>query len=160
MPSEFRAAGILFTDGVHVLAGYQPSKASISGFGGSRERGESIRQTAIREAIEELLEPSSDIQFLLQVLVIRYKESPAVRKGSYRFLILSFEDLLRMLQEAKAAGIKSTLYKSIPTTIAALLNKRTPTLLSEVTELMLLPAKTTGLSGLDPQFAEDIASVM
>jgi hypothetical protein len=162
MPTTFKAAGILFTDGVHVLAGFQPGKAAISGFGGSREGSETIRQTAFREALEELLEPASIPISLLQSLVTHYKEYPITRKGTYRFLTLSFEDLLLILKEAK--DLKSQIYKSIPTTMAALLKKRTPTSSSEVTTLMLLPV--TDLSGidlsgmdLDPHFAEDLLSI-
>ena len=154
---RFEAAGILFTDGVHVLAGFQPGKAAISGFGGSREGNETIRQTAFREALEELLEPASLSVQLLQSLVDRYKCHPITRKGSYRFLTLDFEDLLAILQEA--VDLKSQIYKSIPTTIAALLKKRTPTPASEVTELMLLPISTTLDLDIDPHFAEDLLSI-
>jgi hypothetical protein len=157
---RFEAAGILFTDGVHVLAGFQPGKAAISGFGGSREGSETIRQTAFREALEELLEPVEIPASLLQTLVTRTKEYPIIRKGSYRFLTLSFEDLLTILQEAKE--LKSQIYKSIPTTLVALLKKRKPTPSSEVTTLMLLPVKVTDLDldlDLDPYFAEDLLSI-
>jgi hypothetical protein len=154
--TTFKAAGVLFTDGVHVLAGFQPNKASISGFGGSRERGETIRQTAFREVLEELLEPEAIPATLLQSLVTRYKKYPVTRKGTYRFLTLSFADLLHILQESK--DLKSTLYKSIPTTIAALLKKRIPTAASEVTTLMLLSVKEK--VGLDPHFAEDLLALL
>ena len=161
--TNFKAAGVLFTDGIHVLAGFQPGKNAISGIGGSREGSETIRQTAFREAIEELLEPVSDVKFIVQSLVDRYKCHPVIRKGTYRFLVLSFMDLLHILQEAKAVGLKSQIYKTVPTTIAALLKKRKPTPTSEVTTLMLLPVKVTDLdlSGidLDPHFAEDLLSI-
>ena len=156
MPSTFSAAGVLFIDGVRVLAGFQPSKNAISGFGGSREGRETIRQTAFREALEELLEPEVIPASLLQSLVARYKEYSVTRKGTYRFLTLTFEDLLQILHEAKAADLKSQLYKSIPTTITALINKRNPTPTSEVTTLMLIPRSTT--KGLDPYFLEDLAT--
>jgi len=149
----FSAAGVLFTDGVHVLAGFQPNKASISGFGGSRERGETIRQTAFREVLEELLEPEEIPASLLQTLVARYKEYPVTRKGSYRFLTLSFADLLFILQESK--DLKSTLYKSTPRSMTALLKKRKPTPSTEVTTLMLLSGKESGID-LDPHFAADL----
>jgi hypothetical protein len=152
---RFEAAGILFTDGPHVLAGFQPGKAAISGFGGSREGSETIRQTAFREALEELLEPVVLEAPLIQSLVTHYKEYPVTRKGSYRFLTLRFEDLLQILQEAAASKIQSQIYKSIPTTMNALLNKRKPIPSSEVTTLMLIPRSTT--KGLDPYFLEDLA---
>ena len=155
----FTAAGVLFTDGVHVLAGYQPNKASISGFGGSRERGETIRQTAFRELLEELLEPEEIPATLLHTLVALYKKYPVTRKGTYRFLTLTFEDLLIILQEVRENNLVSTLYKSIPTTIAALLKKRMPTPASEVTTLMILPVKGAVDLDLDPHFAEDLLSI-
>jgi len=159
MPSIFKAAGILFTDGVHVLAGFQPGKNAISGIGGSREGSETIRHTALREALEELLEPVVTPLHLIQSLVDRYKCHPVIRKGTYRFLTLDFEDLLHILQEAKAVDLKSQIYKTVPTKMAALLNKRKPTPSSEVTTLMLLPVKATDLSGIDPHFAEDLLSI-
>jgi hypothetical protein len=139
-----------------VLAGFQPGKAAISGFGGSREGRETIRQTAFREALEELLEPDFLPAQLIQSLVTRYKKYPITRKGTYRFLTLHFEDLLIILQEA--TDLKSQIYRSVPTTIATLLKKRNPTPSSEVTELMLLPVKAAGLD-LDPHFAEDLLSI-
>ena len=161
---RFEAAGILFTDRVHVLAGFQPGKAAISGFGGSREGSETIRQTAFREVLEELLEAEEFPASRVHSLVDRYNCHPITRIGTYRFLTLDFEDLLIILQEA--ANLKSRIYTSIPTTLPALLKKRIPTPDSEVTELMLLPVKATDLSGmdlsgmdLDPHFAEDLLSI-
>jgi len=155
----FKAAGILFTDGTRVMAGFQPDKAAYSGFGGSREHKETIRETAFREALEELLEPQDSIMHLVASLKERFKNHAVTRKGTYRFLTLNFDELLDILKEAKAIDLKSQIYKSIPTTIAALLTKRLPLPTSEVHDLILLPAKSTVTIPLDPYFAEDLATV-
>ena len=52
--SNFMGAGCIFTNGTHVLAGFQPNKKSpaISGFGGKRHGTETFTQTALRETLE------------------------------------------------------------------------------------------------------------
>jgi hypothetical protein len=62
------AAGIVFTNGTHILAGYQPRKKNphISGLGGSKQKDESYMQTAWRETLEELFE-LKDILFLVLI---------------------------------------------------------------------------------------------
>jgi hypothetical protein len=159
MSGPFKAAGILFTDSTHVIAGFQPGKSAYSGFGGSRDHRETIRETAFREALEELLEPEGSIQPLVNSLKERYKSYTVTRKGTYRFLILSFNELLDILKEAKAIDLKSQIYKSIPTTIAALLTKRRPQPTTEVHELILLPVTATAtIIPLDPNLEEDLTT--
>ncbi len=154
----FKAAGILFTDGSRVMAGFQPDKAAYSGFGGSREHKETIRETAFREALEELLEPQDSIIHLVASLKERYKSHTVIRKGTYRFLTLSFHELTDILKEAKAVDLKSQIYKLIPVTIESLLTKRQPLSTSEVHDLILLPTQGTVTVPLDPYFAEDLAA--
>lgn len=159
MSGPFKAAGILFTDSTHVIAGFQPGKSAYSGFGGSREARETIRETAFREALEELLEPEGSIQPLVNSLKERYKSYTVIRKGSYRFLILSFNELLDILKEAKAIDLKSQIYKSIPTTIAAFLTKRQPKPTTEVHELILLSVTATAtIIPLDPNLKKDLTT--
>lgn len=51
---DYNSAGIIFTDGKHVLAGYQKNRF-FSGIGGSKEPSETDPKfTAIREMLEEL----------------------------------------------------------------------------------------------------------
>lgn len=59
--TNFRSAGIVFTNGKVVLAGYQRKirngreiSTFISGIGGATEEGETPLQTAIRETVEEI----------------------------------------------------------------------------------------------------------
>jgi len=162
----FQAAGVLFTDGTQVLAGFQPLKEepSISGFGGSREGKETIRETAFRELLEELFEPEPtfDIKPLIRVLKERYKKDPIVKKSSYRFLILPFRELTAILALVKAIGLRSQVYTTIPTTIADLIKKRVPLPTSEISTLHLLSrSTTTGPKGesIDPYFLEDLQSI-
>jgi hypothetical protein len=46
---EYTACGVVFTDGRHILAGYQPNKKNpcISGIGGMKEKGETHFDTAM-----------------------------------------------------------------------------------------------------------------
>lgn len=159
MQTGFKAAGVLFTDGVNVLAGFQPGKNAISGFGGSREGRETIRQTAFREAVEELLEPALLPTQLIQSLVDRYKAHPVTRKGTYRFLTLSFEDLVTVLQEANAADLQSQIYTTIPTTMAALIRKRKPLPSTEVSRLTIVSVHEPTFEGLDEHFAADLQTL-
>lgn len=167
-PCRFAAAGVLFTDGSDVLAGFQLLKESpsISGFGGSREGKETIRETAFREVLEELFEPNPDPTFdikpLIRLLKERYKKDPILRKGSYRFLILPFRELTAILALVKAIGLPSQVYTTIPTTIADLIKKRKPLPTSEISTIMLLSrTASTGSKGepIDPYFLEDMTSI-
>lgn len=87
-PDTFKAAGVAFTNGRHVLAGYQPHKKhpSISGIGGSREHGESYMQTALRECVEELFEPPTIPKGLLPKLA-QLAPQKVIQSGSYLSLI-------------------------------------------------------------------------
>ena len=167
----FQAAGVLFTDGSDVLAGFQPLKESpsISGFGGTREGRETIRETAFREVLEELFDPNPnpdptfDIKPLIRLLKERYKKDPIIRKGSYRFLILPFRELTAILALVKAIGLPSQVYTTIPSTIADLLKRRKPLPTSEISALHLLSrTATTGPNGepIDPYFLEDLQSIL
>ena len=76
---DYNSAGIIFTDGTHVIAGYQKNKF-FSGIGGGREPSElDAKFTAIREMLEELfgfeminqnLEPEEKIQKNIEELKI------------------------------------------------------------------------------------------
>ena len=162
----FQAAGVLFTDGTQVLAGFQPLKEepSISGFGGGREGRETIRETAFRELLEELFDPdpSFDLKPLIQVLKERYKKDPIIKKNTYRFLILPFRELTAILALVKAIGMRSQVYTAIPITIADLIKKRKPLPTSEISTLHLLSRTAAiGPNGepIDPYFLEDLQSI-
>jgi len=159
----FQAAGVLFTDGTHVLAGFQPLKEepSISGFGGSREGKETIRETAFRELLEELFdpEPTFDIKPLIRVLKERYKKDPIIKKSTYRFLILPFRELTAILALVKAIGMRSQVYTAIPTTAADLIKNRVPLPTSEISTLHLVSRLAPYGFAIDPHFLEDLQSI-
>ena len=159
----FQAAGVLFTDGTQVLAGFQPLKEepSISGFGGCREGKETIRETAFRELLEELFdpEPTFDIKPLIRVLKERYKKDPIIKKSTYRFLILPFRELTAILALVKAIGLRSQVYTAIPTTVADLIKRRRPLPTSEISTLHLLSRSAPYGFAIDRHFLEDLQSI-
>ena len=138
--SQFTSAGCLFTDGVHVLAGYQPNKRepTISGLGGKRLLGETFKRTAFRETLEELF----DIRIssaLLDVLETAMEPKRTMINGNYVLLYYSFEDLEVMLQYASSYCENTQLYDDWPQSINDLIFNRRYTQGSEVAHLCLLP---------------------
>ena len=167
-PDKFKAAGVAFTNGVHVLAGYQPHKKhpSISGIGGSREPGESYMQTALRECVEELFEPTSIPKALLPKLT-EIAPQKVIQSGSYINAIYSFDDLHAMLKVMKRQGLSSPLYETFPKNLTELIMNRIPTgalsgdKAAEISHLALLPVITQAADTLiDPYFAADMPSFM
>ena len=99
----FSAAGILFTNQTHVLAGYQPHKEKpcITGIGGSKNEGETAIQTAWRETIEELLESDPIPREFLTLCEKELAPTCWFSRGEYICFQYSFEDLMRFLKLAK-----------------------------------------------------------
>jgi hypothetical protein len=138
--SKFTSAGCLFTDGVHVLAGYQQNKRepSISGLGGKRLPGETFKRTALRETLEELF----DIRVsnaLLDILEASMEPKNTMMNGKYILLYYSFEDLEVILQYASSYCGNTQLYDDWPESINDLIFNRRYTQGSEVAHLCLLP---------------------
>lgn len=158
----FKAAGVAFTNGVHVLAGYQPHKkhSSISGIGGSRERGENYMQTALRECVEELFEPPSIPKSLLPKLA-SIAPQKVIQSGFYINAIYTFDDLHRMLLIMKRSGLISPLYKTFPKTLMELIMNRASTPTAEISHLALLPVVAQSADTfMDPYFVADMDSFM
>ena len=167
-PEKFKAAGVAFTNGVHVLAGYQPHKKhpSISGIGGSRESGESYMQTALRECVEELFEPSSIPKALLPKLT-EITPQKVIQSKSYINAIYSFDDLQSMLTIMKRLGLRSPLYETFPKNLTELIMNRVPTgalsgaKAAEISHLALLPVVTQAAETfMDPYFVADMPAFM
>jgi len=138
---DFYAAGCFFYDGVHVLAGYQPTKRTpyISGIGGSREPGEDYFTNAMRETLEELF--NLDIVDPLLISKIRMELQPLdiLNLKGYVILIYSFKDLERITQIVYSWGLKSSLYSQRPRTVSDLIFKRSVNMKAEISHLVLLP---------------------
>ncbi len=161
-PDGFKAAGVAFTNGVHVLAGYQPHKKhpSISGIGGSRERGENYMQTALRECVEELFEPTSIPKLLLPKLASIVPQK-VIQSGSYINAIYTFDDLQKMLTLMKRLGLRSPLYEPFPKTLMDLIMKRVIRPTAEISHLALLPVVAQSADTfMDPHFVADMSSFL
>jgi hypothetical protein len=159
-PEGFKAAGVAFTNSVHVLAGYQPHKKhpSISGIGGSREPGESYMQTALRECVEELFEPTSIPKTLIPKLA-GIAPQKVIQTGSYINAIYTFDDLHAMFLIIKRAGLQSPLYKTFPKTLMELIMNRKFTSAAEISHLVLLPVVAQSAETyMDPNFVADMTS--
>lgn len=137
---DFVAAGCLFTDGAHVLAGYQPQKTvpGISGLGGKRLSGESYFHTALRETLEELFDVTvnSDLLILLETTM---KPRQVIVNGTYVLLQFSFDDLRSLLEYASTYCNRTPLYETMPLCINDLIFNRKHASDSEISHLCLLP---------------------
>ena len=146
-------AGCLFTNGTHVLAGYQ--KSSISGIGGKAEEGEEPQATALREMLEEIFGISFDIE------KIRITPKKIIMKHDYSIFVYSFEDLEAMCGVLRLCGVESPMYSEIPSTIWDLIVKRRP-VESEVKALCLLPVvdQPRHIPLVEPYFTSDIRALI
>ena len=167
-PEKFKAAGVAFTNGIHVLAGYQPHKKhpSISGIGGSREPGESYMQTALREYVEELFEPLSIPKSLFPKLA-QLAPQKVIQSGSYINAIYSFDDLQAMLTIMKRLGLRSPLYEKFPKNLTELIMNRVPTgalssdKAAEISHLAILPVVVQAAETfMDPYFVADMSTFL
>jgi hypothetical protein len=160
----YKGAGCLFTDGVRVLAGYQPNKKSpfISGIGGSKKAGETYFDTALRETMEELFGLTKyPVKMIDELKMIEPKN--VYQNLDYVNLVYSFEDLdlfLLVLNKYKK-DLKSTLYKTVPFTLNSLLLDRVYDKGAEISQLVLLPLVVHNPSTpfVDPLFLKDMSVI-
>jgi hypothetical protein len=138
---DFKAAGVVFTNGTHFLAAQQPLKPTpmISGIGGSREIGETFMITAIRETLEELLGLKNVPKRLISILIESVPSNKVIKNKSYVFIIYNFDNLLKILEVVKKFGIISPLYKKFPENLLDLLLLRIIDPSAELSHLVLLP---------------------
>ena len=144
-------AGCLFTNGTHVLAGYQ---GTINGIGGKAEEGEEPQATALRETMEEIFGISFDIE------KIRLTTQKIIVKKEYTIFVYTFDDLEKMCSILKEGQAVSPMYSEIPTTVWDLITKRLPND-SEVRSLCILPVvdHPRHIPFVEPYFVSDIRSL-
>jgi hypothetical protein len=154
---DFNGAGCIFTDGTHILAGYQ--KGKISGIGGTRIKDENYMQTALREFIEEIFEykPTPDLLFQLEHAI---EPQRVFINSSYVCVQYSFEDLEVFMLIVKLSEIYSVLYDESPVTVSDLIFNRKCIAVSnqEVFELCLLPLRQG--CQIDKNFIKDIEHIL
>ncbi len=155
---EFDGAGCLFTDGIMVLAGYQPKKGIklISGFGGSRKVGENYFETAMREVLEELLEIKPNEQ-LLSALNSEFQPSRVMINGTYIVLQYSLNDIGTLLDIVARFYSHSPIYSDMPVTLIEVIFKRKYMRGMEVPNIILLPLVNDFI--IDSNFRKDIELV-
>jgi hypothetical protein len=156
-----KAAGLLFSDAIHVLGGWQPTKKTpiISGFGGSIKPEEDWQTAAVRETLEELFDiekpPLELITQIKETLLSPSSHLHICTSDNYTYATLYFSDLITILNLTSDSGIQSPIYPNgIPLTLSDLIFNRIFTPKSEVQQLVLLPVDQN--IKLDPYFIEDI----
>ena len=140
---KYSSAGVLFTNGTHVLGGYQPKKEfpCISGIGGKRElRDTSYIYTGLREFLEEVFDINSSYIELIQEHVTPLR---IVELGGYINSVYSFTDLEIILRLLNEKGVVSRLYDVFPVSIDSLMYKRKIGEDQEITHLAILPRVST-----------------
>jgi hypothetical protein len=154
---EYTSAGCIFTNGSHILGGYQPKKQNpcISGIGGKREDCEEFVQTAMREMLEELFGIYARPDFVTVLMTIPYDRLEI--SGDYVSLVYSFSSLEKILVELVRLNALSTLYEQMPLTLIDLILKRLP-MDSEISHLCLLPVvkHARGTPFIEKCFMKDI----
>jgi hypothetical protein len=157
---HYKGAGILFTDKINVLAGFQPNKRipKITGIGGTRNGSEPLLDCALRECIEELY----DINVIPAKLFLKLKELFHEKQffitGWYINYVFSFEDLRLILKIVKRYKLLSPVYDILPTTIEELLLKRKHSSTAEIQSIVFLPIACLELkyNPIGPEFIQDI----
>ena len=161
----YKAAGIVFTNGSHVLGGYQPFKKKpfVSGIGGMRREGETYLDTAIRETLEELFEFEEIPDSLNKHLVSTLSSKKIILTQSYVSVICSFVDLQDLLNTLNWFDLHSNVYTDMPNNLTELLfnrktSKEKP---HEISHLCLLPIVDHNLKNpyMDTYFLEDISKL-
>jgi hypothetical protein len=156
----YKAAGAVFTNGTHLLAAYQPYKepATISGIGGSKEPGETVLYTAIRETLEELFDYKDVSVKMIEAIIESVPYKKIIKNGSYVFLLYTFDDLVKILRIVKGFKVASHLYKVFPLTLNDLVFSRILDPSVELTHLAILPL-VTGLK-IDKNLMDDIPQII
>jgi hypothetical protein len=154
---DFEAAGVIFTDERHVLAGWQPRKAQprLTGIGGMRNPGEPYMETALREMVEELY-GCAEVPVTLLATLQKIEPTRVFQSDKYVNVVYTFKDLSSMLECINKAGIKSYYYEKPPVNLTDLVMKRKKSKTAEVETLALLPVDMFKGGGIGPEFVADM----
>jgi hypothetical protein len=148
------SAGCLFTNGSHVLGGYQ--KGAIGGIGGKAKEGENSHNTALREMLEEIFEvydfPIENVWLPPKKIIVR---------RSYTIFVYGFDDLESISAILKGYGVISPLYTEIPLSIWDIVLKRLTKDGTEISALCILPVvKHESGPFVEPYFVGDIQKLI
>ena len=155
--NNFKGAGCIFTNKIHILAGYQPNKKepTISGFGGKRQGTETYIETALRETIEELFHIKDVPIALLDRIRDTVVPERILYQGHYRAIIYTFDHLIEILACVKYYIGKSDLYPDgFPMTLNDLIIERKINASAEISQLCVLPVSNN--LTIDSFFIKDI----
>jgi 8-oxo-dGTP pyrophosphatase MutT (NUDIX family) len=146
-------AGLLIMERGYALCGLTAKSKKYSGIGGKQEPGETIRQTAFREAVEELygLTPSRS---LVSSLVKEFIMNTMIERDGYYYLVMSFTDIYNMNKIVHKYFAISPYYRTFPSSMIDLVLNRYPTEDAEITELTMTKYNSPTLS-IDPEFIKD-----
>lgn len=160
-------AGCVFTDGKHILCGYQPhkKKPGITGIGGHKEGEETYLQTAYRETIEELFHlTNTTIPIgLIDRLIITMRPKKIKMKKGYVMVFFDFTDLQQFLKICKKTGLRSPLYTRLPKTLLEVIQMRGCDQKAEISMLCLLPVVFHDGKAKDfvnPYFIQDLRDMV
>jgi len=138
----------LFTNGTHVLAGFQPKKKvpCITGIGGCREAGETFLYTAIRETVEELLNVTNVPAELIYTLSDKLQPGSIFSNNGYTTVVYSFHQLETFLRIVQGYGIVTGIYRDFPTTLEELVVRRKTSTDAEIRQFAILPLECSQIS--------------
>jgi len=152
----FKAAGCMFMDKTHILAGYQPNKKTpmISGFGGKQIGNESLTETALRETLEELFNLKEIPKGLVE-RIIETIQPRIIMNKEYLVLVYTFDQLVEILACSKYYIGSLEIYPdNYPMSVESLISHRVIDPSAEVAQLCILPLVKNLL--VDPLFLGDI----
>lgn len=133
-------AGILFTDGKMVLAGYKPYKGYITGIGGKQKENEPLFQCAVRETLEELFGWTTIRPEVLTIAMDRLQYFHSTQHKGYTQFHCSFDSLRAILVFLSMfMGVTSPYYNVFPFTVEDLIFNRKIMEGAEIAQLALLP---------------------
>jgi hypothetical protein len=149
---EAVAAGILFVNQwpnpTHCLAGFQPKRGGITGFGGKAEPGDyGPIHTACRETLEELLGISN--LTLAAYMSWEFEPVKEFTSGGYKTFVMTFEQLEKVLRGLWRIREESPFYEMFPMRVIDCVLGRKVVPGMEVGALSILPiCRLVGEEGL------------